>query len=260
MEGQEPVTPFINSSEQIDQLAAALVAAQAEMPRVAKTKLNPFFKSKYADLASVVDVVGPVISKHGLTVPQFVSHREDRTTLKTFLVHASGQWIGDEMVLHMSKNTPQDQGSAITYARRYAYCSVLGIVADDDDDGNAASVGAQTNRDTNTRQVGGDESGEKKTTRVKAPASTGEGASNGTSGALRGLFAALKGISVTDENRLQWASERLSRDVESFNDLTEDDIKALKTAARDQAKGQTSSKPAVQVEDPLAYRPDESPF
>jgi hypothetical protein len=126
----------------IDQLCAALVASQAEMPAVPKDSVNPFYSSNYADLADIVKVATPVITKHGLAVSQFVSHDEDRDTLVTWLLHSSGQFIADEMLLHLPKDDPQGQGSAITYAKRYAYQAALGIVADDDDDGNTASRSA----------------------------------------------------------------------------------------------------------------------
>lgn len=126
-------------AEELDQLASALVKAQAEMPVVAKDSTNPFFKSKYADLASIVRTATPIISKHGLSISQFVSHHEGHSTLKTYLLHTSGQHLVEEMPLLLPKEDPQGQGSAITYARRYSYSSVLGLVTDEDDDGQAAS-------------------------------------------------------------------------------------------------------------------------
>lgn len=127
-------------SETIELLAAALVKAQGEFPTVTKDSENPFFKSKYADLATVTKAAQPVLTKNGLAVTQFVSHDGNGgSLLKTYLLHESGQYICDEMPLLMPKGTPQDQGSAITYAKRYSYMAVLGLVADEDDDGNKAS-------------------------------------------------------------------------------------------------------------------------
>lgn len=126
-------------TDKIDQLSAALVAAQAEMPKVRKEADNPFFKSKYADLASIVSTASPILAKHGLAVSQFVAHDEDRNTMMTYLLHSSGQHIAHEMLLMLPKDDPQGQGSAITYARRYAYQAVIGMVTDEDDDGNKAS-------------------------------------------------------------------------------------------------------------------------
>jgi len=134
-------------SQEINELAAALVAAQAEFSAVPKGSNNPFFKSKYAALPDVVASASPVLAKHGLAVTQGISFQQGfsdnanvlHDTLTTSLIHKSGQWIESEMPLHLPKQDPQGQGSAVTYARRYAYMAILGLVADDDDDGNAAS-------------------------------------------------------------------------------------------------------------------------
>lgn len=126
-------------SEQLDQLAAALAAAQAEFSAIPKTATNPFFKSKYADLATVKATAGPVIAKHGLSVAQLIGFDGEHDTLTTWLLHSSGQFIAETMRLHLSKQDAQGQGSATTYARRYGYMAVLGLVADEDDDGNRAS-------------------------------------------------------------------------------------------------------------------------
>lgn len=152
----------MQSSDTIGKLAAALSAAQGEFPVVEKKSANPFFSSKYADLAEVVKATTPVLTKHGLSVMQTVGHLdvplsrdtattkrdgtvvnesqpEFPTTLTTTLAHSSGEWVRDTMVLSPVKLDPQAQGSAITYARRYAYSAILGIVTEADDDGNAAS-------------------------------------------------------------------------------------------------------------------------
>lgn len=127
-------------SEQLDQLATALSAAQAEFSAVPKDKANPFFKSSYADLATVVKTATPVLTKNGLSISQFITNTESgNDALVTYLLHTSGQFIAHTMTLHLPKTDPQGQGSAVTYARRYSFMSVLGLVADVDDDGNAAS-------------------------------------------------------------------------------------------------------------------------
>jgi len=131
------------NSQDINELASALVAAQAEFSAVPKGSSNPLFKSKYAALPDVVASASPVLAKHGLAVTQsitFVNGSQGPIdALNTTLLHKSGQFIEHAMILHLPKNDPQGQGSAVTYARRYAYMAILGLVADDDDDGNAAS-------------------------------------------------------------------------------------------------------------------------
>jgi hypothetical protein len=126
-------------SEQIDQLAEALIAIQAAVPAIPKDANNPFFKSKYADLPAVVETAAPIITQYGVAVIQTVGFDGEHDTLTNLVVHKSGQWVSDTMRLHLPKQDPQGQGSAITYARRYAYMASLGLVADEDDDGNAAS-------------------------------------------------------------------------------------------------------------------------
>jgi hypothetical protein len=127
-------------STEINELAQALVSAQAEFSAVPKGSTNPFFKSKYAALPDVVSHTAPVLAKHGLAVTQFITYTEQGDdALLTQLLHKSGQFIGYTMKLHLPKSDPQGQGSAVTYARRYSYMSVLGLVADEDDDGNKAS-------------------------------------------------------------------------------------------------------------------------
>jgi hypothetical protein len=129
-------------SNELAELAKALAAAQAEFTAIPKDSANPFFQSKYAGLPKVVEVASPILSKHGLSVSQFIGHDDQGDTLTTWLLHQSGQFIRDTMRLRPVKNDPQSQGSATTYGRRYCYMSVLGLVADDDDDGNRASQGS----------------------------------------------------------------------------------------------------------------------
>jgi hypothetical protein len=125
-------------------LLEAMLAVQAEAPTLKKDATNPHFKSKYAPLDTIVETIGPILARHGLvwsTKPSF-DETTGEPTLKYRLAHApSKEFDEGEMKLLLSKGDPQGQGSAITYARRYALVSVLNLVADDEDDGNAASQG-----------------------------------------------------------------------------------------------------------------------
>jgi len=131
----------MSKSNEINELAVALVSAQGEFSAVPKGSVNPFFKSKYAGLPEVVASASPVLAKHGLAVSQFIGiDLEGRDILTTYLIHSSGQYISHDMRLHLGKDdTSQALGSSVTYARRYSYCAVLGLVADEDDDGNAST-------------------------------------------------------------------------------------------------------------------------
>jgi len=126
-------------SRELGELAAALAAFQGEVTTIPKGASNPFFKSRYATLPAVVEAASPLLAKHGLSVSQFISREQDGDALVTWLLHKSGQYMADTMQLRPVKQDPQAQGSSVTYGRRYAYMSVLGLVADEDDDGNAAS-------------------------------------------------------------------------------------------------------------------------
>lgn len=129
----------MEQSAEITELATALAQFQSEMTPVDKTANNPFFKSKYADLASVMKEAMPLTSKNGLAIVQFPGLLNENEVLYTQVTHKSGQWMRSCMKLHLGKQDAQGQGSALTYAKRYAAMAALGIVADEDDDGNAAA-------------------------------------------------------------------------------------------------------------------------
>ena len=120
-------------SEQINDLAEALAAAQGKIEHAVKDSANPFFKSRYADLASVWEAIRRPLSEHGLSVIQCPSAEGPRVTITTMLVHRSGQWICSALTVTAKEDAPQAVGSAITYARRYALQSVAGVAPDDDD-------------------------------------------------------------------------------------------------------------------------------
>lgn len=124
----------MQKSEQINELALALNKAQGAMGGAVKDASNPFFKSKYADLASVISACKDELNKNGLTVLQPVSSDEHGIYVETLITHSSGQWISSGLMkLLLSKQDMQGLGSAISYARRYSLQSMLNIPAVDDD-------------------------------------------------------------------------------------------------------------------------------
>lgn len=130
----------MNKSDQLEELAAALAKAQGELENATKSSQNPHFKSKYADLAEVLNTVRPVFSRHGLSVTQLPSLDDDMVSVETMLLHSSGQWISSKITTPVGgKRDAQSIGSAITYARRYSLAAIAGI-AQEDDDGNAAAA------------------------------------------------------------------------------------------------------------------------
>ena len=130
----------MDRSESIENLAKAFVKFQAEVTNPANTADNPFFKSRYAPLNEVLNLVRPILTKYGLAVIQNPSTQGESVTVTTIIIHESGEWIKlDPLTLKADKNTAQGGGSAITYARREALSAALGISSEDDDDGNSAS-------------------------------------------------------------------------------------------------------------------------
>ena len=126
----------MNKSESIKNIAGALVNFQATVSKVSKESKNPFFKSKYASLANILDTIQKPLSECGLAITQF----PDGDALTTLIIHAeSGEWMESSYVMPVAKqNDPQAMGSAMTYARRYALGSILNLNIDDDDDGEKA--------------------------------------------------------------------------------------------------------------------------
>ena len=131
-------------SATISELAKALCKAQGKMKHAIKDANNPFFRSKYADLASVVEASRPALVENGLSIVQFT----EGNVLHTMLLHSSGEWIRGHIELKpmrqvkdagwVESHDPQSYGSCITYARRYAMAAITGV-ATEDDDSNAAT-------------------------------------------------------------------------------------------------------------------------
>jgi len=122
-------------SETIGALAAALSKAQADITGALKDSSNPFFKSKYADLASCWDACRKQLAANNLCVIQTTDLDDltNQTVLKTILAHSSGEWVKSITPILTKDNSPQAQGSGITYARRYALAAIVGLAQVDDD-------------------------------------------------------------------------------------------------------------------------------
>jgi len=131
---------MIETSPDTAKLDAALAKAQGEIEAASKDKTNPAFKSRYADLTAVWGACRPALAKHGISVTQWPVHAEDgRLHIITRIAH-NGEWIKAHFSIPVTKQDPQGYGSATTYAKRFALAAALGVVADEDDDGNAASA------------------------------------------------------------------------------------------------------------------------
>ncbi len=124
----------MNQSEQINELASALIKVQANLKPAHKDSENPFFKSSYASLTSVWEACRKLLTDNNLAVVQTTSAQDaDSVTVQTTLVHSSGQWIRGELRMRPQKNDPQGIGSAISYSRRYSLAAMVGVCPEDDD-------------------------------------------------------------------------------------------------------------------------------
>ena len=128
-------------------VASALAMAQAQMGKALKSANNPHFRSKYADLASVMDACLPALNANGIAVVQPTVDDESGRYVETILLHGeTGTELKCRVPLIVQKNDMQGYGSAVTYARRYGLMSMAGI-APEDDDGNAAAKAAPKGED-----------------------------------------------------------------------------------------------------------------
>lgn len=128
-------------SESIHELAAALAKAQGEIKPALKSSLNPYYKSKYANLNEFWEACRKALSENQLAVIQTMDHTDKGLFLITTLAHASGQWMRSYFPLICANPSDiQAMGSAITYVRRYTLAAMVGICPDDDDDGQRAKL------------------------------------------------------------------------------------------------------------------------
>lgn len=136
------------TTEKPDTLLTALLAAQQEMPTLAKDASNEHFRNKYASVDSIMAAVLPVLNKHGLVWITLPGRDESGALCLGYrLVHAAtGEAIDGTMPLLLGKQDSQGQGSAITYARRYSITSVLSLATGEDDDGERARLAAGNRR------------------------------------------------------------------------------------------------------------------
>lgn len=120
-------------------LTKALLEVQKEVGAIKKDATNPYFKSKYADINAFIEVVKPILSKHGVVLLQPLDNIDGKHAIRTILLHAkSGESVESVTPLVSAEDDPQKFGSAVTYYRRYALQSFLFLQAEDDD-ANAAT-------------------------------------------------------------------------------------------------------------------------
>jgi len=132
----------MNKSETIKELSSALSKAQGLIEGATKDKLNPHYKSRYADLASVVDAIRKPLADNGLSYTQIIHDATDAVKVETIILHASGEWFScGTLTVPVNVANAQGYGSALTYARRYSLSAAFGV-APSEDDGEAAAAAA----------------------------------------------------------------------------------------------------------------------
>ena len=157
----------MQQSESIENLAKALIGLQAQMPVAPYDADNPFFKSRYASLNSIWSVCRPLLAEYELGVIQlpvsssFVDGNAVNAGLSTRLIHSSGEWIEDTFYipLEAGPRAAQAAGSIITYLRRYSLAALLGVVTDEDSDGEPpGNNGQKPNTKVTPKKASEDES------------------------------------------------------------------------------------------------------
>lgn len=129
----------MKKTDDIKDLLTALSKAQGKFKPVAFDRSNPHYKSKYASLSAIEEMIKAPLESNGLSIIHILNNNDKGDlVLETVLGHVSGQWIASEFRLLLSKQDMQGLGSAVTYAKRYALSALLNVSSDEDDDGNAA--------------------------------------------------------------------------------------------------------------------------
>jgi hypothetical protein len=133
---------YFSHSQDIKELISALSKAQGQMKPAVFNRVNPHYRSRYADFTSCMDACREPLSTNGLAIIQTPQIVNEKLTLVTILAHSSGQWMKAEFPISAKTENMQSLGSAMTYAKRYSLCGMVGIVADEEGDDDAeAAVG-----------------------------------------------------------------------------------------------------------------------
>lgn len=243
-------------SEKIDQLAPALALAQAESTPATKDSTNPHFRNTYASLESIWQACRAALRKHGFSVLQSCDpNGEAGALLTTTLLHTSGQWCRVQVVLPIEKPSVQAVGSAMTYGRRYGLAAAMGIVAEDDDDGEHATTFQPRGNDTMSRQAREANRVERPTAQAQ-PEMTVEAAVKVLWGKEKIPLGDLRNTAVSQA--LEWSAEKIEEQGEKPNLVRIHDAAALILAARE--AGTLTEPPKTSKARGTYSPPDPSPY
>lgn len=141
----------MQSSDEINEIAAALAKAQGQIKNPAKTRENPHFRSAYADLATGLNGLRPALSAQGIAIVQATDINRDGVFLVTRLIHSSGQYIGCIYPVASSSADHQKLGAALTYSRRQSIFALVGVAGEDEDDDGEGTKGKGNGKDDAVR-------------------------------------------------------------------------------------------------------------
>lgn len=144
----------MKTSQELKNIYTAIIKARPEIAPIARTKSARNYK--YATLDSVIELLSMVLPKHGLGWIQTLSTEDGQPFLVTRIIHESGEWIEDAMVLLQTKlnggaNASQELGASITYFKRYALSAFFGIATEDDTDGESEVIERKQQVKSNAR-------------------------------------------------------------------------------------------------------------
>jgi hypothetical protein len=222
----------MKTSDQINDLVTALALAQAEFQTIGRTKKAEVksdkggFAYKYADLAAAIEATRPALTKNGLAVMQPTRQDGGSVVVTTLLAHKSGQWVSEEMAWPAGNDT-RARGSAVTYARRHGYLSIVGAAAQDDDDAAAADQGRPQRQKPERRETPNREAAAavKRATTPSTPAAR-----------MADLRTRLASMHVPGAKHMEQIAEWIGHVVDSKTELTADDWSRA-DAGIEQAKG-----------------------
>lgn len=123
----------MKTSESIKTLAGAFVKVQSKIKEAKKSRLNPFYKSNYSDLSDIWEACRDALHENGFTILQPTNWHDGSMFVETMLLHTSGEWISGEYLITSDKPGPQAIGAAVSYSKRYALASMVGVTTEDDD-------------------------------------------------------------------------------------------------------------------------------
>jgi len=256
----------IEFSENLSNIAKALIRAQGSMDELFKDSTNPHFRSKYAALPACLNAVKPALLANGIALLQPPSSSADGTVVfvSTMFLHESGEWMRTRLGLIPVKADPQGACSAITYGRRYTLLGMCGVAPEEDDDGNAASRTprgrAAAPRSAQPAPVAPEprKAPETAILDLDAPGQASEKTLEGL-GKWLAIMAGDLDFTVADEKRMFWDATRGRTEEPDLSLLSENDARRLAKALKPLVDAKADAVALDSPRGPAATLEDEVP-